>query len=175
MVSSHHPRTAATRLLNGLNIPFVPHSYSYKAQGGAAQASARLKVPLAVVVKTLVMTDDTGHHMLVLMHGNREVSTKKLARLLKVKRISPCDPNKARTVTGYQVGGISPLGTTQAVPIYAEASIFELASIFINGGKRGFLIEMAPNHLEAALTLRRVTVATKKSSGPNTVKTTHWK
>jgi Cys-tRNA(Pro) deacylase len=116
------------------------------------------------VVKTIVMATDEGKPLLVLMHGDREVSTKQLARVLNVKRIEPCDESAATKYTGYVFGGTSPFGTRQTLPVYVERSIFDLPRLFINGGKRGFLVEINPADLKSALPVVEVNVATVLTS-----------
>jgi Cys-tRNA(Pro) deacylase len=159
MANQRFPTTQAIRLLKQLKIPFEPRIYDFTPKGGTGHAAVSLKVPEHAVVKTLVMADEAGNVLLVLMHGDSQVSTKKLARFINTKRIEPCDANTAFKATGYKVGGISPLGTRQALKVYAEASLFELDKIFINGGKRGLLVEMAPKDLDKALAVTRVNVA----------------
>jgi Cys-tRNA(Pro) deacylase len=130
-----------------------------RAGTGTEHAAACLKVDEHRIVKTLVMESESGKPFLVLMHGDREVSTKNLARALGVKTVSPCQIDKAERVTGYQVGGISPFGTRQPLPVYVERTILELDTLYINGGKRGFLVEIAPAGLRTALPVREVEVA----------------
>lgn len=150
MGSPDHPVTTAVRALKAAGIPFVPHLYSYEEHGGTAHAASSLGVDEHFVVKTLVMEADGKKPLLVLMHGDREVSTKQLARALGVKRVVPCDPQTAHRHTGYMVGGISPFGTRSTLPIAAEVSLLSLKRIFINGGKRGFLVELDPSCLTQA-------------------------
>lgn len=154
-----HPVTTAVRVLREKKIAFTAHLYTYEERGGTRVSAAELGVEEHRVVKTLVMQTDQGKVLLVLMHGDREVSTKELARTLGVKRVEPCDEATAQRQTGYQFGGTSPFGTRQPLPVCAEETIFELPSIFINGGKRGFLVEIAPADLEKAVSVRRVRVA----------------
>jgi Cys-tRNA(Pro) deacylase len=154
-----YPVTPAVRVLRAQGIPFTPHLYGYEEHGGAQRAAEELAVPLHGVVKTLVMENEAKEPLLVLMHGDEEVSTKQLARQLGMKRIAPCDPAAALKHTGYQVGGISPLGTRSALPVYAESSIFGLPLIYLNGGKRGFLISLPPAELKKALSITPVTAA----------------
>jgi len=155
----HYPVTPAVRSLRAGRIDFIPHLYQYDEHGGTHQASSSLSVPEHEVIKTLVMEVDSRRRLLVLMHGNREVSTKKLAGELGVKRVSPCDPISAEKYTGYKVGGISPFGTRKSLPVYAESSIMKLDRIFINGGKRGFMIEIDPCDLEKVFPVKNVNVA----------------
>ncbi len=155
-----YPKTLAIRFLTSHRIPYLPHTYPYKDHGGTRHAAESLKVSEHAVIKTLILETDTHAPLIVLMHGDREVSLKQLARSLGVKHVTPCRPDVAYKYTGYQVGGISPFGTRQMLPVYAEAGIFELEVIYINGGKRGFLVEIDPQYLETALSTIRVEVAT---------------
>ena len=133
--------------------------YSYIERGGTSHAAAELNLPEHQVIKTLVMETDIRKPLIILMHGNREVSTKQLARTLDVKRITPCDPATAQRHTGYQIGGTSPFGTRAALPVYVESTIMRLPLLYINGGKRGFLVGITPDDLRAALQVQEVTVA----------------
>ena len=150
--------TQAVRFLRGKNIPFEGHLYRYEEHGGTAVAAGALNAPEHAVIKTLVMEDERGKGMIVLMHGDREVSTKDLARLLGVKSIVPSDPAQAMRRTGYMVGGTSPFGTRTTLPVYAEATIFSLPRVFINGGKRGFLVSIDPADIRRALQATEVSV-----------------
>lgn len=154
-----YPVTAAIRHLRQAKVAFQPHTYPYQDHGGTRHAAECLAVPEHQVIKTLVMQTDQGRIHLVLMHGDREVSTKALARTLGVKTVAPVAPNQAEKVTGYQVGGISPFGTRRRMPVLVEAGILDLDRIYINGGKRGFLVELHPRDLARALTLEPVAVA----------------
>jgi Cys-tRNA(Pro) deacylase len=151
--------TPAVRALRDKKIAFEPHLYDYKERGGTAHSSAELGVPEHIVIKTLVMENESREPVIVLMHGDREVSTKELARILGVKSMTPCDPAAAQKHTGYVVGGTSPFGTRKRLPVYAEKTIFDLPKIYINGGKRGFLVSIAPNDLRIALPISEVAVA----------------
>jgi Cys-tRNA(Pro) deacylase len=153
------PVTAAVRALRAAKVAFEGHLYDYREKGGTARSSAELGVDEHIVVKTLVMEDDRRKALVVLMHGDREVSTKKLARDLGAKSIAPCDPKTAEKHSGYLVGGTSPFGLKTALPIYVERTILELPRIFINGGKRGFLVSLAPADMARALALTPVEVA----------------
>jgi Cys-tRNA(Pro) deacylase len=139
-----HPITAAVRVLRSEKVPFVPHLYDYVEKGGTAASAASLGVSEHSIVKTLVMENEHKEPLVVLMHGDREVSTKALARLLGVKTIRPCDPKTADRHSGYQVGGTSPFGLRRAMPIYMERSIAALETMYVNGGKRGFLVAISP-------------------------------
>ncbi len=154
-----YPITPAVRILRERSIAFAPHLYPYEEHGGAHRASEELGVPLHSVVKTLVMETDERKCFLILMHGDREVSTKQMARFLGVKRVLPAEPQTAQRQTGYLVGGISPLGTRNVLPVYAEATVLNLPVMYLNGGRRGFLISITPEDLQKILPLTPVSVA----------------
>ena len=159
------PVTRAVRFLREKNVLFEGHLYRYEEHGGTAAAAAALHAPEHEVIKTLVMADERGKGMIVLMHGDREVSTKELARFLGVKSIAPADPGEATRRTGYMVGGTSPFGTRTDLPVYAEATIFSMSRVFINGGKRGFLVAIDPAELRRALTVTEVSVGIVPAGG----------
>ena len=138
------PVTNALRVLRQHGVAFTDHPYPYEERGGTAVSARELGVPEHQVVKTLIMEDDRRQPMIVLMHGDREVSTKNLARHLGVKAVSPCAPAVADRHSGYQVGGTSPFGTKRAMPVYMQATIVELPRVYINGGRRGYLVGLAP-------------------------------
>jgi len=138
------PVTPATRMLKLAKIDYSPHLYTYEERGGTAVSARELQVDEHQIIKTLVMEDENGKPLLVLMHGDREVSTKALARAIKVKTVSPCSADTAQKHTGYKVGGTSPFATRKPLPVYMERTIQDLPSIYINGGKRGFLVGLAP-------------------------------
>ena len=138
---------------------FTLRTYKYEEKGGTPVASRELGVDEHQVVKTLVMEDDRKNPLLILMHGDNQVSTKNLARVLGVKSVEPCDPETAHRHTGYVVGGISPFGTRKPLKVYAEASILELPKIYINAGRRGLLAEMSPDVLKKVLNPTPVNVA----------------
>lgn len=150
------PVTAAVRVLRQHKASFTDHLYDYEEKGGTAVSSRELGVAEHAVIKTLVMEDESKHPLIVLMHGDREVSTKNLARHIGVKTISPCSPETASRHTGYVVGGTSPFGTRKVMPVYMEASILELPKIYINGGKRGYLIGITPQLVVEILKPERV-------------------
>jgi len=152
------PVTPAVRFLREKGVRFEPLLYEYENHGGAPRAAAELGVPLHAVVKTLVMETEDRTPLLVLMHGDLEVSTKNLARALGVKRVAPCDPASAQRHTGYMVGGISPLGTRARIPVYAESTVLELDTIYLNGGKRGFLVALSPTDLGRIIDMTPVSV-----------------
>jgi Cys-tRNA(Pro) deacylase len=153
-----HSATPATRWLEGRGVAYAPHPYRYLDRGGAPHAADSLGLPLHAVVKTLVMRTDDGRRLLVLMHGDRKVSSKRLARELSARSVQACAPDEARKVTGYAVGGISPFATRASLPVLAEATIFDLPRIWINGGRRGLLLELDPADLRRALQPREVAV-----------------
>jgi len=159
MTKADYPITAAVRFLRAKRTAFEPHLYAYKERGGTEHSAAALGVPEHAVIKTLVMETDGRRPLIVLMHGDREVSTKTLARVLEVKGVSPCDPAQAQKHTGYMVGGTSPFGVRKPMPVYAEKTIFDLPRIYVNGGKRGFLVSIDPKDLRVALTLVEVEAA----------------
>ena len=143
--------TPALRVLQQAGVEFEPLPYDYTEHGGTAHAAAELKVDEHQVIKTLVMADDRGQALIILMHGDREVSTKALARTLGVKSVDPVTPDKAFKLTGYQVGGISPLGARQALPVYVERTVLDLPDIYLNGGRRGLLVRLKPRDLAGLL------------------------
>jgi len=156
------PVTAATRALKQAGVNFKPHLYAYEEKGGTKVSARELGVEEHQTIKTLVMEDEQETPFLVLMHGDREVSTKALARARGVKTVQPCPPQTADRHSGYQVGGTSPFGTRKAMPTYMEETIAEFATIYINGGKRGFLVELSPRDLISLLKPTLVNVAIEK-------------
>lgn len=163
MAKDKTPVTPATRLLKQAGIDFTPHLYAYEERGGTSVSARELGVDEHQVIKTLVMEDEQRQPLVVLMHGDREVSTKELARVIGVKTITPCNPDTALKHTGYQVGGTSPFATRKAMPVYVEASIAALPHIYLNGGKRGFLVCLAPQGVIDLLHPKLVEVAIKKT------------
>jgi Cys-tRNA(Pro) deacylase len=153
------PSTTAIRFLKQHKVRFIPHPYPYEERGGTKTSAKALKIDEFSVIKTLVMENDEQRPFIILMHGSCEVSLKHLARQLKVKQVTPCSPEKADRITGYQTGGISPFGTRQELPVYMEASIEQLEKIWINGGKRGLLVEISPADLVRTLQPVKVSVA----------------
>ena len=151
--------TQATVFLKAHRVAYTEHEYAYVEHGGTEVSARSLGVPEHEVVKTLVMQDEAGKPLIVLMHGDRKVSTKSLARQAGVKRIEPCTPEAAQRHSGYQVGGTSPFGTRKKLPVYMERTILELPKIYINGGRRGFLVGLAPGEVARTLTPSLVTVA----------------
>ena len=154
-----YPVTPAIRLLREKKVEFEAHLYNYEERGGTRHSAESLGVDEHAVVKTLVMETDAREPLIVLMHGDREVSTKELARAIGVKTVVPCSPDTAQKHTGYMVGGTSPFGARKRLIVYAQNTIFDLPRIFINGGKRGFLVEIYPGDLRAALDVKDVDVA----------------
>ncbi|HET7671515.1 MAG TPA: Cys-tRNA(Pro) deacylase [Burkholderiales bacterium] len=151
--------TPATQFLAKHGVSYTVHEYEYVEHGGTAVSSESLGVPEHEVVKTLVMEDEEKKPLIVLMHGDRMVSTKELARQAARKRIEPCKPEAAQRHTGYQVGGTSPFGTRKPLPVFVERSILELPAIYINGGRRGFLVRISPADLVRLLSPTPVDVA----------------
>ena len=151
--------TPAVHFLKQHHVPFTEHEYRYEERGGTAVSSRELGVDEHFVIKTLVMEDDQKQPLIVLMHGDREVSTKNLARQVGAKAVTPCAPEVAQKHTGYLVGGTSPFGTRKSLPVYLERSIADLDRIYVNGGRRGFLVSMAPADLIRALSPRLVDVS----------------
>ncbi len=156
---SKAPSTQATRLLKQSGIPFTEHLYRYEEHGGTRVSARELGVEEHAVIKTLVMEDERGMPLIILMHGDREVSTKELARQIGAKAVQPCKPEVANRHSGYLVGGTSPLGTKKAMPVHAEATIFDLDRVYLNGGSRGFLVGLVPKDLDQVLKITRVNVA----------------
>jgi Cys-tRNA(Pro) deacylase len=154
------PVTNAVRVLREHGVAFTDHPYPYEERGGTAVSARELGVPEHQVVKTLIMEDDRNQPMIVLMHGDREVSTKNLARHLGVKAVSPCAPAVADRHSGYQVGGTSPFGTKRSMPVYMQATIAELPRVYINGGRRGYLVGLAPADAIRVLKPSLVDIAT---------------
>ena len=151
MSKDKHPVTNAVRVLREHAVAFTHHPYEYEERGGTAVSARGIGVEEHVVIKTLVMEDDAKKPLLVLMHGDREVSTRNLARHLGVKTIAPCEPAVADRHSGYQVGGTSPFGTRRAMPVYMQQSIAQLPYIYVNGGRRGYLVGMPPADLMRVL------------------------
>jgi len=155
----HVSATPATDWLRAHGVVFTEHPYGYVEHGGTAESARQLSVDEHAVVKTLVMQDDKGEPLIVLMHGDRQVSTKNLAREIGVKSVEPCKPDVAQRHSGYMVGGTSPFGTRKAMRVFVEASVLELPRIHINGGRRGYLVGIAPQVLIAPLGAQSVRCA----------------
>ncbi|TVO77634.1 aminoacyl-tRNA deacylase [Sedimenticola selenatireducens] len=151
MSKSKSPVTPAIRMLRTHKVPFTDHLYRYEDGGGTRVSARELGVDEHTVIKTLIMEDENNNPLIVLMHGDCEVSTKSLARCIGVKSIVPCKPVVADRHSGYQIGGTSPFGTRKTMTVYCEASILALDKIYINGGKRGYLIAISPADLKRVL------------------------
>ena len=152
------PATPAIRILREKGLTFTEHPYKYEDKGGTAVCARELHVDEHSVIKTLVMEDDARHPLIVLMHGDMEVSTKDLARHMGVKRVTPCAPETAQKHTGYLVGGISPFGTRRSMPVYMEETIVDIPRIYINGGRRGLLVGLDPHEVVRLLAPTQVLV-----------------
>jgi len=153
------PATPAVRVLRQAGVAFTEHPYIYVEHGGTAAFAAQAGVDEHAVVKTLIMEDDAKKPLVVLMHGDREVSTKELARILGVKTVHPCAPETAERHSGYMVGGTSPFGLRKPMPVFVEASVLDIPRIYINGGKRGFIVGLEPKDLVRLLEPTPVRVA----------------
>jgi Cys-tRNA(Pro) deacylase len=152
------PMTLAIRELMAHKVEFTPHLFQYEEKGGTAHSAVELGVDEHSVIKTLIMETESKSPLVVLMHGDMQVSTKQLARDIGVKTVSPCKPEVADRHSGYQVGGTSPFGTRHKMPVYMEKTILDLPRIYINGGKRGFLVGMTPQKIVEILSPRLVNV-----------------
>jgi Cys-tRNA(Pro) deacylase len=157
--AKHVTETPATRFLKQHKESYTEHAYTYIDHGGAPEAAQQLGLDLHQVAKTLIMEDEQGHPLVVLMHGDCEVSTKNLARQIGVKKVVPCTVAAAERNSGYQVGGTSPFATRKAMPVWVEKTLFAYPVIYINGGRRGYLIGIAPDALERLLGARCVQAA----------------
>ena len=155
----HVSETPATVFLKKHGVPYTEHLYAYEEHGGTAVSARELGVPEHEVVKTLVMEDEAKRPFIVLMHGDRKVSTKNLARQIGAKKVEPCTPETANRHSGYQVGGTSPFGTKKNLPVYVEQSVLGLGGIYINGGRRGYLLGVAPAEFVRLLGAKIVEVA----------------
>jgi Cys-tRNA(Pro) deacylase len=155
----HVSETPATQMLRAAGVAFSEHPYDYVDHGGTTESARQLGVDEHAVVKTLVMQDDKAQPLIVLMHGDRQVSTKNLAREIGVKGVEPCKPEVAQRHSGYLVGGTSPFGTRKPLPVWVEAGVLELPRIYINGGRRGYLVGISPAALTAVLGARAVRCA----------------
>lgn len=155
-----YPITPAIRVLRENKVEFEPHVFEYVEKGGTKHSADVLQVDEHAIIKTLVFETNEKKPLIVLMHGDLQVSTKELARTLKVKAVAPVSPEKAQRLTGYLVGGTSPFGVKTKMPIYVEKTIFNLPKIYINGGKRGFLVSLDPKILKDILTIEPVETGT---------------
>jgi len=161
MAKDKFPVTPAIRVLRAEKVEFTPHLYAYEDKGGTAVCARELGFPEHAIIKTLVMEDDRENPLIILMHGDQQVSTRELARFLGVKSVLPCSADKASRLTGYLVGGTSPFGTKRVLPVYLEETILALPQIYLNGGKRGFLVGISPKDAERVLKPVLVHVATQ--------------
>lgn len=152
----HVSETPATQLLKKCGAAYTEHPYPYEEHGGTSVSSRELGVPEHVVVKTLIMQDEHAKPLIVLMHGDKTVSTKNLARQIPCKSVEPCKPDVAQRHSGYMIGGTSPFATRKSMPVYVEESILALDKIYLNGGRRGFLIGIAPELLLKVLNAKAV-------------------
>jgi Cys-tRNA(Pro) deacylase len=159
MAKDKTPVTAAIRQLRQAGVSFTDHLYAYEEKGGTAVSARELGIDDHQVIKTLIMEDENKRPLIVLMHGDRQVSTRELARALGVKTIAPCAPEAANRHSGYLVGGTSPFGTKKAMPVYLEETILDLPRIYLNGGKRGFLVGLDPADVMRILEPTAVQVA----------------
>ena len=150
-MAAKHPVTMAVRALRAANVAFVPHLYPYEPHGGTLGSSVALGVAEHDVIKTLIFETERGDPLCILMHGDREVSAKQLARLIGTKSVAPCTPDVADRHSGYQVGGTSPFGLRRKMPVYMQSTIVALPRIYINGGARGFLVEIDPRDAQRVL------------------------
>lgn len=157
--TKHVSETPATQMLRKHGVAFGEHPYEYVDHGGTGESSRQLGVPEHAVVKTLVMEDEAARPLIVLMHGDCSVSTKNLARQIGCKSVQPCKPEVAQRHSGYMVGGTSPFGTRKRMPVYVEASVLALDTLYINGGRRGYLVSIAPSVLTALLDAKPVDCA----------------
>ena len=155
----HVSETPSTQLLRKKGVEFTEHPYDYVEHGGTAESSRQLGVEEHAVIKTLVMEDESSKPLIILMHGDRSVSTKNLARQIGKKRVEPCKPEVAERHTGFQVGGTSPFATRKAMPVFVERSVLDLPRIYINGGRRGYLVALAPSALLSVLSATAVDCA----------------
>jgi Cys-tRNA(Pro) deacylase len=155
----HASETPATQVLKRAGVSYTEHLYDYVDHGGTTESAKQLGVDEHAVIKTLVMEDEHAKPLIILMHGDRQVSTKELARQIKVKKVQPCKPEVAQRHSGYLVGGTSPFGTKKAMPVYVEATVLTLPRILINGGRRGYLIGLAPEVLTQLLAAQPVSCA----------------
>jgi Cys-tRNA(Pro) deacylase len=159
-MATGYPVTMAVRVLRQHQVEFTPHLYAWEARGGTRASAEHLGVDEHAVVKTLIFEDEAKKPLCILMHGDREVSAKNLARHIGTRSVAPCAPEVADRHSGYQVGGTSPFGLKRAMPIYCESTIADLPRIYINGGARGFLVGIAPAEMLRVLKPTLVAVAT---------------
>jgi len=158
------PVTPAIRMLRQYKVAYMDHPYTYEEKGGTAVCARELGVDEHAIIKTLVMEDEKGSPLLVLMHGDLQVSTKNLARTVGAKSILPCAAEVANRHTGYPVGGTSPFGTRKAMPVYMEETILELPTVYVNGGRKGYLVGMRP--AEMVRLLKPLLVSVSQPTAP---------
>jgi Cys-tRNA(Pro) deacylase len=158
----NYPITPAIRILREKKIDFEPHVFEYIEKGGTKHSSTMLNVDEHIIIKTLIFETNEKKPLIILMHGDLQVSTKNLARFLNVKSVAPVTPEKANKLSGYMVGGTSPFSVKTKMPVYAEKTIFNLPKIYINGGKRGFLISINPQILLDVLSVEKVEIGIKE-------------
>jgi Cys-tRNA(Pro) deacylase len=159
MAAPKYPVTPAVRALRAAGVPFEQHLYDYVEHGGTRRAAAELGVDEHAIIKTIVLQTDKREPLIVLMHGDKEVGVGMLAKVIGAKSVAPCDPAAVQKHTGYLVGGTSPFGTRTPLAVYVERTIFDLSTIYINGGKRGFLVSLSPEAIRRVLTVQEVAVA----------------
>lgn len=159
----HISETPATQLLKKLGIPYTGHPYNYVEHGGARESARQLGLDLHQVAKTLIMEDERARPLVVVMHGDREVSTKNLARQIGVKKVEPCRPEIAQRHSGYMVGGTSPFATRKKMPVWIEETLLDFDTIYINGGRRGYVIGIAPQVVVEVLQAGRVKAGIEKT------------
>lgn len=159
----HVSETPATQMLKKLAIAYTEHPYQYVEHGGAMESARQLGLDPQLVAKTLVMEDEQAKPLIVIMHGDREVSTKNLARQIGAKKVAPCKPEVAQRHSGYMVGGTSPFGTRKKMPVWVESTLLDLPTIYLNGGRRGYLVGIDPQALIKALGAKPVNVALEKA------------
>lgn len=162
MIKEKPPVTLAVRALRTARVDFSDHLYEYEEKGGTAVSARELGVDEHTVIKTIIMEDEDKNPLVVLMHGDLEISGKELARFIGVKTIIPCTPETATKHTGYLVGGTSPFGTRKSMPIFMEETILELPKVYINGGKRGYLVGLSPKDIQRLLQPKLVKVGIPK-------------
>ena len=159
--TDHAPETQATKFLKAHKVPFSSHPYAYEEHGGTKVSARELNVDEHCVVKTLIVEDEHGKPLIVLMHGDCKVSTKELARQIGCKKVEPCKPEVANRHTGFLVGGTSPFGTKKTMPVFIEKSLLDLPLSYINGGRRGYLVGIHPHDILRTLQARPVDAALK--------------
>jgi Cys-tRNA(Pro) deacylase len=162
MIKEKPPVTLAVRVLRAAKVDFTDHFYEYEEKGGTAVSARELGVDEHTIIKTIVMEDENKSPLLVLMHGDLEISAKELARFIGVKTIIPCAPETATKHTGYLVGGTSPFGVRKPMPVFMEETILELPKVYINGGKRGYLVSLSPKDIQRILQPKLVKVGIQK-------------